>query len=95
MATLLQLLQPIESSWKELAVYLLSEELQHKVKAIEADCFHNDASQKALDDVFNIWLERIVGPQRTWQTLSDTAKKYGDNSLEQYIQENDELNSEL
>ena len=95
MATLLQLLQPIESSWKELGVYLLSEELQHKVKAIEADCFHNDASQKALDDVFKIWLERTVGAKRTWQTLSDTAKKYGDNSLAQYIQENDELNSEL
>ena len=95
MATLLQLLQPVESSWKELAVNLLSEELQHRVNVIEADCFHNDASQKALDDVFSKWLERTVGPQRTWQTLSDTAKKYGDNSLAQYIQENDELNSEL
>ena len=95
MATLLQLLQPVESSWKELAVYLLREELQHKVKVIEADCFHNNASQKALDDVFSTWLERTVGAKRTWQTLSDTAKKYGDNSLEQYIQKSDELKSEF
>ena len=95
MATLLQLLQPVESSWKELAVYLLSEELQYKVDVIKADCFHNDATHRALDDVFSTWLERTVGPQCTWQTLSDAAKKYGDNSLEQYIQENDELKSEF
>ena len=95
MATLLKLLQPVESSWKELGVYLLREELQHKVNAIEADCFRNDASQKALDDVFSKWLDRTVGAKCTWQTLSDAAKKYGDNSLEQYIQKSDELKSKF
>ena len=95
MATMLQLLQPVESSWKVLARYLLKEELQFKVNTIETDCFRNDASLKALDDVFSKWLERTVGAKRTWQTLCDAAKKYGDRSLEKYIQENDELKGEF
>ena len=95
MAALLRLLQPVESSWKVLARYLLRNELQCKVNTIEADCFHNEASQKALDDVFSKWLERTVGAKRTWQTLCDTAKKYGDMSLEKYIEKNGELKSEF
>ena len=66
MATMLKLLQPVESSWKELAHYLLEEKLQFKVEIIETDCFRNDTSQKALDDVFSKWLERTVGAKRTW-----------------------------
>ena len=95
MATMLRLLQPVESSWKKLGRYLLREELQSKLNTIEANCFRNDASQSALDDVFSKWLERTVGAKWTWQTLSDTAKKYGDESLEQYIQDNRELKSEF
>ena len=94
MATMLKLLQPVESSWKELARYLLEEKLQCKVDTIETDCFRNDASQNALDDVFKKWLERTVGEKRTWQTLSDATKKYGDRSLEKYVQDHDELKSE-
>ena len=94
-ATMLRLLQPVESSWKKLGRYLLREELQSKLNTIEADCFRNDASQSALDDVFSKWLERTVGAKRTWQTLSDTAKICGDESLEQYIQDNRELKSEF
>ena len=95
MAALLRLLQPVESSWKELARYLLREELQCKVNTIEADCFRNEATQKALDDVFSKWLERTVGAKRAWQTLCDAAMKYGDMSLEKYIKENDELKSKF
>jgi len=47
MATLLRLLEPVESNWDELATYLLKDELQHKIKTIESDCFHDD-SEKGL-----------------------------------------------
>ena len=90
-ATVFSLLQPVESSWKELARYLLKDKLQHKVNTIETDCFHNSASKNALDEVFRTWLKRTEAAQRTWQTLCDTSKKYGDESLEQYIQKNDGL----
>ena len=90
-ATVLLLLQPVESSWKELARYLLKDKLQHKVNTIEADCFHNAASKKALDEVFSKWLSCTEAAQRTWQTLCNTSKKYGDESLEQYMKKNDGL----
>ena len=90
-ATVLLLLQPVESSWKKLAQYLLKDELQYKVNTIEIDCFRNAASKEALDEVFSKWLSRTEAAQRTWQTLCDTSKKYGDESLEQYIQKNDGL----
>lgn len=85
---MLRLLQPVESSWKTLAHHLLRNELQYKIKTIETDCIQKDAGQKALDDVFSSWLERTVKSERTWQTLCNTAKIYGDESLEQYIQAN-------
>ena len=95
MATMLKLLQPVESSWKELAHYLLEEKLQYKVNTIETDCFRNNISQDALDDVFKRWLDCTIGAKWTWQTLSDAAKKYGDRSPEKYIQDHDELKSEF
>ena len=94
MRDLLRLLQPVESSWKTLGRYLLRDELQCKIATIENDCFHNDASKRALDDVLNKWLECTAGEKRTWQTLCDAAEKYGDDSLEKYIEKN-ELKSEL
>ena len=90
-ATVLLLLQSVESSWKKLARYLLKDELQHKVNTIETDCFHNSASKNALDEVFSTWLDCTVAAQRTWQILCTTSKKYGDESLEQYIQKNSGL----
>ena len=95
MATMLQLLQPVESSWIQLARYLLRDELQYIVQTIKSDCFQNDASRRALDDVFSVWLDRAIGPERTWQALCNIAKKYGDKSLEQYIQANNDIKGEL
>ena len=88
-ATVILLLQPIESSWNILARYLLKDKLQHKVNTIGTDCFHISASKNALDEVFSTWLNQTVAEQRTWQTLCTISKKYGDESLEQYIQKND------
>ena len=88
MADLLRLLQPVESNWKSLARYLLEDKLQSQINTIELDCFHNNASKNALDDVFNRWLECTIGKKRSWQTLCDAAKKYGDESLEQYVRAN-------
>ena len=85
---MLRLLKPVESTWKTLAHHLLKDELQYKVKTIETDCIQKDAGQIALDGVFSSWLKRTVKSERTWQTLCNTAKKCGDESLEQYIQAN-------
>ena len=90
-ATVLLLLQPVESSWKTLARDLLKQELQHNIQTIASNCFHNACSQKALDDVLSMWLERNIRANRTWQRLCDVARKYEcdeDGSLEQYIQRN-------
>lgn len=86
MAELLRLLKPVESSWKILGRFLLRDELQYKMDTIESTCFHDDTSTKALDHVWNKWLERTARPN--WQTLCDAAKKYGDDSLENYIEMN-------
>ena len=90
-ATMLRLLQPVESSWKTLARDLLKQDLQYKIKTIEKDCFHNNASEEALNDVLSKWLQRNIRANRTWQKLCDVARKYEcdeDGSLEQYMQEN-------
>lgn len=87
MATLLRLLQPVESDWDTLATFLLKDELQHKIKAIESDCFHDD-SEKGLFQVISKWLDCTEASKRTWQTLCDTGKKYGDGSLVQYMESN-------
>ena len=93
MADLLRLLQPVESSWKTLARYLLKNEQRHKIATIESDCFHKDDVKKALDEVLDKWLQCTVGSKRKWQTLCDAAKEY-DDSLEKYIEEN-KLDSEF
>ena len=88
MADLLRLLQPVESSWKKLATQLLKNKLQFKIANIQHNCFNNNTIIEALDDVFNKWLECTVGDKRSWQTLCDAATKYGDDSLEQYVDKN-------
>ena len=92
---MLRLLEPIEVYWKELASCLLKDELQYKIKDIEADCFHDTTSVNALDDALSKWLKTTKRAKRTWQTLCEISKKYGDESLEQYIQENDGLKSKF
>ena len=74
--------------------YLLRDDQQCKLNTIESDCFHNDASKKALDEVLNKWLDCTVGEKRIWQTLCDAATKYEDDSLEKYIEVN-KLKSEF
>ena len=84
--TLLQLLNPVASSWQQLARFLLPANLQYHINIIETNAFHN--SQGALMNVLNTWLSTTRRVNRTWKILCDTAKKCGDNSLEQYIQDN-------
>ena len=86
MATMLQLLKPMESDWKELARILLKDKLQYKVATIEADCRYKDDHYKALDDVFSKWLGRTRRANRTWQTLCDAADDPIAKSLKGYIQ---------
>ena len=94
MATMLRLLQPVEESWKELARKLLGVNQQHQINTIESDCFHKDASHKALDDVFDLWCQSNRRAQRTWQILCDIVEEYNkgkihnDESLEEYIKAN-------
>ena len=88
MATLLQLLKPMESDWKELARILLNEELQYKIATIEDDCRHKGDHYKALDDVFNMWHQRTRRANRTWQKLCDAANNLITKSLKEYIQAN-------
>ena len=86
---MLRLLQPVESSWKSLADYLLKDNSQHKIATIQANCFHdNSASENALRDVLAMWCQRTLQANRIWQTLCVAAKKCEDNSLEQYITAN-------
>ena len=92
---MLRLLQPVESSWEKMADNLLRNELQYKVDTINSDCFHDGASKNALDEVCRKWLKCTERVNRTWQTLSDTAKNHKDETLEKFIQENDNLQSKF
>lgn len=91
---MLRLLQPIEDCWKHLARKLLRDDQQDKVNTIESDCFHKDASHKALDDVFSTWRGNTRRAQRTWETLCNIVEEYNkgevhnDQSLEEYIKAN-------
>ena len=91
MADLLRLLQPVESSWDTLGRDLLEEKSQYKIDTIKSDCFNDDNSKKALNEVLSKWCSCTVSEERTWQTLRDTAKRHGDNgdkSLKQFIEDN-------
>ena len=82
-ATMLRLLQPVESSWKTLAAYLLIDD--YKIANIEAESFHNSASENALRDVLAKWRQSTGQANQTWQTLCVVARKCKDKSLESYI----------
>ena len=84
-STMLRLLQPVESSWKTLAAFLLIDD--YKIANIEAECFHDSASENALRDALVKWRQSTVQANRTWQTLCAAARKCKDKSLESYITE--------
>ena len=84
--TVLRLLKPVEYQWKKLALLLLKEGLIYNVNTIESTSFHNNAPKEALDEVLKEWHTNTKTAVRTWQTLCNIAKKYGDVSLEQYMQ---------
>ena len=83
-----RLLQPVEELWKELADYLLKDDLQYKIGAIESDCYHDSTTENAFREVVVKWRDLTPRAKRTWQTLCVAAKKHGDESLEKYLQEN-------
>ena len=85
-ATLLRLLQPVEESWETLGRLLLEEKLKHKIDTIRKDASHKNA--EALDKVLSKWKNCTPREKCTWQTLCVAAKKYGDESPEQYILQN-------
>ena len=84
--TLLRLLQPVAKSWDRLAGFLLENKFQHKIGAIQKDADRINAD--ALDKTLSKWLQCTVREKRTWKVLCDTARKHGDELLEQYILNN-------
>ena len=93
MGKLLQLLQPIESKWDTLAVYLLNEELHHEIDTIRSNNLPR-ATEKAFTDVLKKWKNCTPRAKRIWQTLCDIAAKHGDKSINQYMLTNS-LGSEI
>ena len=88
LATAHRLLRPIAPDWEELAGCLLKDKADEKIKSIYADCFNNDAANKALNKTVMKWLPRTTRDKRTWKTLCEVAGKWGDLTLEQYMKEN-------
>ena len=88
-ATLLRLLQPVDSSWETLAGYLIRNDLWYKIDAIRVDAYQSNSS--SLIEALLQWRRCTKRDKRTWQTLCDTAKKYereyGSQTLEQYLEE--------
>ena len=86
-ATLLRLLQPVESSWQQLASFLIKPSSQYNVQSIQKNAM--PINSNALIESLRTWLNRTRREKRTWQTLCDTAKKYedGPQTLEQYLAE--------
>jgi len=83
---ILQMLQPIEADWEELASFL---GMEHVVKSIKADCLHKDAHEKALFEAIKMWLSRTEREHRKWSTLYTIAEKWGDNTLSQFLKNHD------
>lgn len=83
--TLLQLLQPVEANWEQLALHLMKE---HEVTAIKAQCHHSNAGDKALVEAIKIWSSRTVREHRKWRTLCAIAEKWDDKTLPQFLKDN-------
>ena len=86
-ADLFRLLRQVESSWKNLAKELLKERLHFRIATIESNCFHNNTIIKAIDDVFDKWLQCTKRDKRKWKTLCDAAAECGDDSLTDYVKD--------
>ena len=83
--TLLQLLKPVEADWSELAYHLIDE---HEVKAIKAQCHLSNANDEALVKAIQKWLGRTLRKDRKWRTLHTVAVKWGDNTMSQFLKDN-------
>ena len=83
--TLLQLLQPVEANWEQLAHHLIK---AHEVAAIRSQCYHSNAGDKALVEAIKIWSGRTVREYRKWQTLRTITEKWGDKTLPQFLKDN-------
>jgi len=88
LATAHLLLRPIAADWEELAVCLLKDKADEKIKLINADCFNNNTANKALNKTIMAWICRTTRDKRTWKTLCEVAGKWGDMTLEQYLKVN-------
>ena len=87
---LLRLLQPIEANWNTLGHHLVK---PHEVNAIKATSFHSNAADKAMFEAVKMWTQRTGREHRTWRTLLNVAKKWGDNTVPQFLKDNN-LNGE-
>ena len=87
---LFRLLQPIEANWNTLGYHLVK---PHEVEAIKATSFHSNPADKAMFEVVKKWTQHAGQEHRTWCTLLNAAKKWGDNTVPQFLKANN-LNGE-
>ena len=87
---LLRLLQPMEAKWEGLGYLLVKD---YEIQAIKANSFHSNASNQAMFEAVRKWTGRTVREHRKWRTLLHVAKKWGDNTLSQFLMDNN-LNGE-
>ena len=86
LATAYLLLRPVNADWEDLATCLFpKDKVAERIRSINADCFGNDAANKALKKTVMKWTSRTTSDQRKWKTLCEVAKKWGDLTLEQYL----------
>ena len=83
--TLLQLLQPAEAHWEQLAHHLIKE---HEVTAIKSQGYQSNAGDKALVEAIKTWSKRTAREHRKWRTLRTVAEKRGDKTLPQFLKDN-------
>ena len=82
--TLLEMLQPVEADWNQLAYYLIKE---NEVDAIKAQCCQNNANDDALVETIKKWRARTSKEQRKWCTLLAVAEKWHDSTLSRFLKD--------
>jgi len=80
-----RLLHPLDADWKELATYLLKDKIDERIKSIDASCSNSKVGNKALNEAVLSWRRRTTRDKCTWKTLCEVAGKWGDKTLEQYL----------
>ena len=80
-----RLLKPLDADWKELANYLLKEKNDERIKSIDANCSTDKVGNKALNEAVLTWRRRTASDKRKWSTLCEVAGKWGDKTLEEYL----------